>query len=277
MPDHPAPTAWEIERARWTARDTANPARRQPRVVAPERRRIPETGRCFRGERCPERERVAGQRRPVGAPINTERGLCLLDEQALKDALHRLPVRYQHLAEHLGELDRQAGELVSGSRERPIVINVHIEAAMSAIDDTLTMWAPPVARRVGTAWDVRLMARQPAEVRIDWAADVLSQHLRVLCALVDEPVVAWVDDERVTVARDGLQGATDLIDLHQRSVRLVGEPTTPRRLPVPCPLCEAAALTHRDGTELVSCGMCRYSESWDAYADRCALLIGASA
>lgn len=234
--------------------------------------------RCYRSERCAERERVGNQWQ--GLSIVASRGLCRACTGHVSYALAELPADYVQLSQHLDEGgDGGPSELVGGTRELPMPINGRVEALQSAIDHDLQCWAEIIADRAFTTWDTQAARDCRPGLRIEQAADLLVERLSVLFAARDCLYLAWGSDgyTKRPVSRDGIDGALDLLALHQRARRAVGDLGMTHHLPAPCPDCQRTALQRRDGTEEIRCSACSTTMTLDAYEEMCGMLLAARA
>lgn len=224
--------------------------------------------RCRRGEHCADHETVDGTR--IGRAINAADGLCDHCGQLVERAITALPADYVQLNLILGAGTTVGGEPVSMTRDLPIPIRVHIEALQRDMVREAAAWAASVAAVLRIDW--RTDRTRPGH-HLDRACRLLLASPSVLLALRDEKHIRWEYDRRVLVARDGLDGALALLQLHQRARVHLGHTRLTHRLPVPCPRCEEMALQRDDGSEEIDCVACSRRYTWAEYEKLCLILV----
>lgn len=229
-----------------------------------------ETHRCYRGPRCVDAEPSKGERH--GREIAAEAGLCPSCDRVVDRAIRELPADYVQLHSIIGKVKGTGGEIVSGSRELPIPLDLGVEALASELVHAATSWAAAVSDVLGVNIGVRTIRSYRPAVALAYAVEHLVGNLSVLLALRDVPCADWVDGELTAVERHGYQGATDLLVLHERARATLGLTRLTHRLPVPCPRCERPALLRRDGDDTVHCATCAHRLPWDDYQDLCNVL-----
>jgi hypothetical protein len=212
--------------------------------------------RCRRGERCARSERSDDGKTRVGGLIERERWLCEPCQTVTRQAVWLLPDDYARLAEIIGERQRSGGDLVAGSRELQVPINLGVEALMAAIHELLFAWAEPVAERARYRWDTTELGRAGAHVRVERAGWVLGHYFAALLNVDHHGYSTWDGDEEVFVEHDGVEGALLLAELHHRARRMLGETRAVVRLPETCHTCGTLALETVRGSELVDCANC---------------------
>lgn len=224
--------------------------------------------RCRRGEYCPDAEMLDGQR--YGRAINAYDGLCETCTRHVERALAELPPDYVRLNLILGKGRTVGGEPIRMTKELPVPLRLHIEALQRDIVGEAAAWAESVAHVLNVSWPV-------AHVRPGWTVDKACQLLAnapsAFFALRDEKHIVWACDHRVIVARDGLDGALRLLQLHQKTRVFLGHTRLVHHLPVPCPRCEAMALERDDGSETITCTDCETSYTWAEYEHLCLILV----
>lgn len=237
------------------------------------------THRCYRGERCTEWEWVED---PAGGPglarvgreINTTSGLCLACVRHTERALAELPRDYTELHLMLGRgMGAAAGEPVSRSRELPVPLRLDVEAVLSAMLAETTCWAEAVAEPLNVAWDSTLVDHHTRPgVAMQRACQLLAGALSPLLAVRDWTRMVWLPDGwgALPEARDGVDGAVTLLELHHQARRVTGMTRLRHRMPVPCPNrvprpCERMTLIRDDGDDYVYCTSCGVWYSHDEY------------
>lgn len=229
------------------------------------------THRCLRAHQCGDHEPTPGGGR-LGAATAAPDSLCPTCERRTGQAVAELPRLYVDLAAMVGDRSA-AGEHVSGTREPPTPVRLDVLALQADIDATVSAWAAPVAARCRLDWDAARVRRWRAGPRVTRAAHILSSNLDAFLRLPAAPIRVWADGHGViTVKASGVDGALRLLQLHQRGRRLVTGGTGDARLPVPCPQCEAPALTRRNGADQVSCAACGSSWPESDYRRLCLVL-----
>lgn len=215
--------------------------------------------RCHRGERCRDSRRVGGLL--LGAEIHTETGLCLTCTRVVTDAITELPADYVSLS---GALERGASgmvELVSASPDPPCPIRIDVAALRDEIVRVATTWAEPVADLLRIRWDTQAVAShtRPA-VALDRATRILAGALPALLNLRAVLVQTWADNGRYWSHEpaDGIDGALELLRLHDVTRAALGRTTLVHQLGVPCPSvkCGANALVRHNGADDVLCEAC---------------------
>lgn len=249
--------------------------------------------RCYRGERCTHTDKVdqlvchAGcschntarrcgdcqsTHRPetvrIGAQIVAAHGLCLRDQQIVGDAITELPRDYVEL--HLALERGGAGlhEHVAATKDLPAALRVNVAALAAEIVRVAAVWAEPVADRLRIDWDTQAMdAARPGFV-LQRATRLLTASLSVLLALRGEEVQAWADNGwyHTHEPADGVDGALNLLHLHQVARSALGQTKLVHQLPAPCPACDAMALARDDGDSFVHCQRCRLRWTEEDYA-----------
>jgi hypothetical protein len=229
--------------------------------------------RCRRGSYCPEFEQLNDGTR-AGAAINATEGLCGVCERHVERALADLPRDYVVLNTLLGKGSTAGGEPIRMTKELPIPIKVHVEALQRDMVREAMAWACSVAEVLNVRFAVH------GGVRPGWllsrSCALLSGAPSAFLALRDCKHTRWEYGHRVVVARDGLDGALNLLRLHQKARAYTGQTRLVHRLPVPCPRCEAMALEREDGTDTIDCTDCLRRYTWAEYEKLCLILAGRS-
>jgi hypothetical protein len=229
------------------------------------------THRCVRGRRCADLEPTPDGGQLPAATVGPAT-LCETCERRAGRAIGDIPRLYTQLETIIGE-HAAGGEHVSGTREPMIPPRVDVLVLQARLDVTLTTWALPVVMRLGiTTWDHRRIPHMRAGVRVSRAAAILAPNLDALLRVPDTPVLAWAAGRLAMTRRRGIDGALDLLALHERGRQLVTGGSGNARLPVPCPSCEAPALVRANGSDQVDCRACgRYWPESD-YRRLCLIL-----
>lgn len=235
-----------------------------------------QTHRCRRGGRCSDHERLPDGSR-LGSRINHEDGLCTSCEKQVVRAISELPRDYTELALLLGKAGSGAGDKVSGTRELPVPIRLSIEALMTRIVHESQCWAESVAEKMRIDWDTQHARDSRPGVVLDRACSLLAKAPSALLALQPTTHVVWGrdedgDDTWEDEERDGVEGALLFLDLHHQARSYAGLTRLVERKTVPCPRCDAQALTHESGAELVVCGACGREYTLDEYDKLCTIL-----
>lgn len=227
--------------------------------------------RCLRGRRCANAETTANGAQ-LGAQVEAAEGLCSSCERKAEAAVRDLPRLYIDLELIIGE-HASAGEHVSGTRELPTPVRLDVLALQADIDATVTAWAPPVARRCRIPWDIRKMTRTRPGPRVVRAAHVLASNMDAFLCLPAIAVRTWAPGVgALDTRRKGIEGALDLMALHQRGRYLVSGGSGNAHLPVPCPQCEAPALVRGNGRDQVDCRSCGAAWPESDYRRLCMIL-----
>jgi hypothetical protein len=240
------------------------------------------TGPCVAAARCRSYDRA---HRAPGIAVALPLCEPCIDTAGL--AVGKLLFDYDGLADQLGEQHTSAGELVSGTRERPIPLDTGADALMAEIVHTATTWWWALSYvRGGLAGQV---VPQHPRLRLQAALQVLMPRLRDLAGL--GPVMVrptGVEDDLTRM--DGWQGLLHLEHLHDRAVTAVGLTDPVTSLWGACPECgsdtvtrdagatEQTALAVRNGDETVYCRArgCGYRATRDAYQEYAGLAAAAA-
>lgn len=223
---------------------------------------------CYRGSYCADYETIDHQR--IGRRINATSGYCDTCARHVERAIEALPADYVGLNVILGKGSTVGGEPIRMTKELPVPIRLHIEALQKDIVSEAQVWAGSVA-------GILKINNSPARTRpgplLDRSCRLLVRSTSVLFALRDEKHIRWEYGRRVLVARDGLDGGLSFLRLHHRARTYLGAVKLVHRLPVPCPRCEAMALTREDGGEAIDCGSCGRRYTWAEYEKLCLILV----
>lgn len=262
--------------------------------------------RCARDRRCPDRQRVQGaDGKPlkvdghlvyVGVPITTERGLCVICAQTVRNDIPHLAADWRELAGIIAAGGDATGETVSSSRDLPVPIRLSVEALMRDIDVEATLWAEQVADHHGIDFDIEAAWASRAHVRVDHAATILANGVDTLVTLPEIDRDRYRNGERARVWRpdpdgddvldtetrgwreydywrqDGLAAALRMLELHDRTRILAGRGELVHKLPAPCPRCERLTLVRPNGKDHVECEACKDRWAEDDYKRLCLVL-----
>ena len=224
--------------------------------------------RCRRGNRCPDRERH-DDGTVLGAHINAADGLCPACTRHVERGILELPRDYVDLDRLLGASSSIGGQMVSGTPELKIPIQVGVEAVMADIVHEVTSWAESVAEVMRITWDTQQVRRCRSGYRVQRGADLLARSVSVLLALRDVAHICWDAGRRGVVERDGITGALALLELHHRTRTVAGRTRLVHRLPAPCPRCWYTALERPNGDDIISCVNCDRRYTQDEYNRLC--------
>lgn len=216
-------------------------------------------------------------RRRVGAKATAPDGLCRMCTTHVQRAVEQLPADYEELSRLLAKAGGEGGPPVSGSRELKVPIRLDVEALQAAILDEVERWAWPVAEQAGF-WLGEL--GRPAH-RVAFASSWIAHRLHVLLGL-PPMAVKRIDGRQETVKtgrnphvssdEDGVHGALQLLELHERVAAVAGRTQRAHRMTMPCPQCERAALERRDGDGHVDCRRCGHRMTLETYEERANVL-----
>ncbi|MGH8571858.1 MAG: hypothetical protein ACREX8_04685 [Gammaproteobacteria bacterium] len=195
----------------------------------------------------------------TGALIVAATGLCLTCTRIVTDAITQLPRDYVDLHLALSHNTTGLHELVTGSTDPPAALRVNVAALAAELATTATMWAEPVAEKLGISWDSGRMGRhtRPGNA-LQRATRILVGAIPVLLALRDVEVQTWADNGwyRTYDPADGIDGALTLHGLHQITRATLGHTKLVHQLPAPCPHCDTMSLVRDDGDDHVHCQRC---------------------
>ena len=215
--------------------------------------------RCHRGERCRDSQRIGGL--IWGAQIHTETGLCLTCTRIVTDGITELPRDYVALGLALERGASGLVELVRATADPAAPIRITVAALRDEIVRVATVWAEPVADLLRIEWDTRLVAShtRPA-VALDRACRILAGALPALLNLRGVEVQTWADNGWYWAHEpaDGLDGALELLRLHEVTRAALGRNRLVHQLPAPCPNidCGEMRLVRENGASQVDCEAC---------------------
>jgi hypothetical protein len=238
------------------------------------------TGPCVASTRCRSYDRA---HRAPGIAVAL--ALCepCIDTAGL--AVGKLLLDWDDLAGLLTEQHTGGGEIVSGTRERPIPLDTGADALQAEIVHVATTWWWALVDQRGLADHA-----VPAHPRLRLAAALRVVHPRVRDIVSLDPVLirpTGVEDEFTRV--EGWQGLLHLEHLHDRAVTAVGLTDPVTSLYGACPECgtdtitratgtDATALAVRNGDEIVYCRArgCGYQATRDQYQEYAGLAAAAA-
>ncbi len=228
--------------------------------------------RCRRGQHCPDHEILEDGVTKVGARIEAPDGFCRTCTRQVERALGELPRDYVQLNVILGKGTTVGGEpsTVRMTKDLPVPLRLHIEALQRDMVRESVHWAYSTAQVLRSGFTPRPDMR-PGWL-LDRACTLLSGAPTAFLNLRDAKHTLWEYGHRVTVARDGYDGALSFLRLHHKARLFTGQVRLVHRLPVPCPRCEAMALEREDGTDTIDCTDCGRRYTFDEYEQLCTLL-----
>lgn len=208
---------------------------------------------CARADRCadPRVEVVDGRTTRFGAW--TPRGLCDTCASLVERSLGELPGLWRRVHGELGTKGQAAGPRVATSKSAPLPLNLSADELLRDMVYVLTSWherVATVARLNGEA------GRRVEYATVATACRVLAAHVGALLALPADPMMralplpaaaelvpygahgyVHLSAEYADVIRplDGTDAGLEVLHLHNRARRLLGETRPPaRHLPTPC-------------------------------------------
>lgn len=199
-----------------------------------------------------------------GGAILTPEGLCEGCTRRVASALAELPTDYVEL--NLLLASGESGiftDIVTGTRELPIPIRVSVEALQASIVHEAQAWAEPVAERLGIDWDTARVAHCRPGHTLQRASQLLANAVGTLLALPAQEYRHHATGEWHEL--DGIDGAIELLRLHDLVRFVAGKTKLVHRLPAPCPRCERMSLVRHNGSEVVQCEGCGVRWGFDDY------------
>lgn len=211
---------------------------------------------CARAERCPDShlQEAGGQTIRVGAP--TPRAFCDTCRGTIDRALRELPAYWGRVHTTLGHRTRHPGPKVTLPKTPPVPLSLAADELLRDIVAVAVSWW----ERVATV--ARLHVPDTAASRnlvsydvVKNACSVLAAHLDALLALDEQPMMRAVPLREaahlppgttglvhrtagyadVVLHLDGARAGLEILQLHHRCRRHVGETNAPaRHLPTPC-------------------------------------------
>lgn len=196
---------------------------------------------CARGARCanPRVEVVDGETIRMGAL--TPRGLCDSCASLVERSLQELPALWARLHEEIGTKPHLEGPRVFvGKAEPPVPLNLSVDELLRETVHVLASWHERVAAVARLAGEP---GRRITHETVEASCAVLAAHVGVLLALPEEPMLRWVtlrdaaalpegttgmvhvgaEYADVLLPLDGAQGGIEILDLHYRHRRMLGE------------------------------------------------------
>ena len=152
-------------------------------------------------------------------------------------------------------------ELVSSSPDQPLPIRIDVAELQDEIVRVATTWAEPVADLLRINWDTQLVAlhTRPGPA-LDRAVGILATNLPALLNLRGVEVQTWADNGWYWAHEpaDGLDGALELLRLHEVTRAALGRNRLVHQLPAPCPNidCGEMRLVRENGAAQVDCEAC---------------------
>lgn len=190
---------------------------------------------------------------------------CARDVQVIVSGIGDLPSLYVELFIALPKRSGSGLEpKVSGTRDQPTPLHLHVEALMRQIHQALTSWHESV-RYVDT------QGRKRAGVEINEAVTALTTDVGALMVLGPVPVVRG---KRI-VEMTGVDGCLELMRLRARARRLLHLEAVLETREAPCPQCNAYGLVRESGQGYSTCETCGYRLDEDAYQEWCGQLLSA--
>lgn len=216
---------------------------------------------CARAERCAEPRVVLVDGKNVRLPALTYRAFCDICRTMIQKALRELPALYVRLCGEIGSKGQAIGPRVTSSKSAPIPINLAVDELLRELYAVLTSWHERVAT-------VARLSDPAGGLCVSCA--VLAAHVDVLLALPEEPmgrsVPMWeaaklpagtpglvhisAEYADVYVHLDGARAGLEILQLHHRTRRMLGETKIPAR--------------HLSG---VYCDGCNYPELYELLDD----------
>ncbi|HEY3482626.1 MAG TPA: hypothetical protein VGL02_27385 [Streptomyces sp.] len=227
--------------------------------------------RCRRGTHCTNSRRTTTADGPVHTPdwSTTPNGLCRTDTTLTLRAIEQLPRDYWELSHLLGKTAARTDAPTAGTRDLPVPIRLGVLTLQEQIAAELAIWAAPVAELDGFTFTEH---GRPEHV-VRYATGWITGRWPSLLTL-PEITVARLDssDERLsgrasvhTTDEDGVDGALNLLALHERVEQVEGRTRRAHKLWSPCPRCQTLALRREEGSPWVDCAHCGHRMTLDAY------------
>lgn len=190
-----------------------------------------------------------------GSPILVAIGLCEACTTRVTRALSELPLDYTELHFLLGSGESGiASDIVVFSKELQVPIRVSVEALQASMVHETQAWAEPVAERLGVDWDNEQMKHCRPGFVLQRAANLLVNGIGVFLGLPDQEYRHHSSGE--WVERDGIEGALQLLHLHDMVRFAAGKTKLIHRLPTPCPRCQQKSLVRYNGADVIECESC---------------------
>jgi hypothetical protein len=209
---------------------------------------------CVAAERCREYDHRASRPAPSDAP------LCQACLRAAGREVHNLIYDYVDLEQAIPAV-RQPGQPLSGTRDAPVPLALHVEALQRAIWHTVVTWEDVLR-------DHDRLGGARVRVRPGWAVqrgvEIIGPRIVLLAGL--PPVAVWPEGPDGPPADlAGAEGLLIMMRLHASSRAVLGLTRLIHELPGECSGCQLAALRREDGSETVYCASCYARWTWDEY------------
>lgn len=222
-----------------------------------------------------------------GGAIITPTGLCEACAMRVLRSLEELPLDYTELNLLLASGESGiTSDVIMGSKELQVPIRVSIEALQASMVHETRAWAIPLAEKLGIG--PRRCAGVVGELRCselearrgsDWSRPesprqrpgrMLERSVRMLTGALDTflslPRQTYRHHSRGTwIERDGIEGALELMRMHELVRFAAGKTKLIHQLPTPCPRCEHMSLARHNGTDHVVCENCGVRWPEDQY------------
>lgn len=234
---------------------------------------------CARGERCAARKTVVHGGEQIVVPAQTYRVFCEADTDRIRRCLDELPDHYQELDAHIGDKKRADGPRVSGGgMTPPVPLNLGVEAFLRQVEEIVLSWD----ERVRITARLTDLAAPTRAAGVTVACLLLSGHLEALLGLAAEPMARTMDLGRAEHLpddstgwvfpyagwlvenrdRDGSDAGREILNLHHRALKLLGQTPQHHDLDTACWECgERQTLRRHDGSaglaDFVECLQCR--------------------
>lgn len=244
---------------------------------------------CARKERCADPRVEAVDGRTVRFGAWTPRGLCDTCASLVERSLGELPDLWRRVHAELGTKTRASGPRVATSKSAPLPINLSADELLRDMVSVLTSWHERVAAVARLNGEV---GRRVEHATVQAACRVLAAHVGVLLALPADSMMramplpaaaehvplgalglVHVGAEYADVIRpmSGTDAGLEILQLHHRARRLLGETRPPaRHLPTPCRCGWKQVFEVLDGDgqpDGAHCRHCRTTYTPDEYRD----------
>lgn len=208
--------------------------------------------------------------RLAGVYLPTPAGLCETCTQHVTQALRQLPMDYVELDTIMATTGTFMSEMVVSSRELPIPIRVSIDTLQRAITHEAEAWVEPLAEQLGIRWDTQQARDSRPGHSLQRASRILAHSVPALLMLPEQTYRHHSEPDLID--RDGLDGALELLWLHDLVRIVAGRNALTHRLPAPCPACGGLTLVRLNGADHVECERCHDRWTEDDYRRLCLVL-----